>query len=50
LSGITAEGLTIYAFNDDGFMLDSTQTDGKGEFRFRSLPTGTNILFKIDEE
>jgi outer membrane protein OmpA-like peptidoglycan-associated protein len=50
LTGITAEGLTIYAFNDDGFILDSTQTDGKGEFRFRSLPTGTNILFKIDEE
>lgn len=49
LTGISAEGLTIYAFNDDGILLDSTHTDSKGEFRFRSLPTGTNILFKIDE-
>lgn len=50
LTGIDAGGLTIYAYNDDGIILDSTQTDAKGEFRFRSLPTGTNILFKIDEE
>lgn len=49
LNGISGEGLTIFAYDDDGFLLASTQTDNKGEFRFRSLPTGTNILFKLDE-
>ncbi|MBL7900279.1 MAG: OmpA family protein [Crocinitomicaceae bacterium] len=49
LNGISPEGLTIYAYDDDGFMLSSTQTDSKGQFRFRSLPLHTNILFKIDE-
>lgn len=49
LTGISGEGLTIYAYDDDGILLATTQTDEKGEFRFRSLPTGTNILFKIDE-
>ena len=49
LNGIPGKGLTIYAYNDDGVMLSETQTDDKGQFRFRSLPTGTNILFKIDE-
>jgi len=49
LNGITAEGLTIYAYDEDGLLLATTQTDNKGEFRFRSLPAGTNVLFKIDE-
>jgi outer membrane protein OmpA-like peptidoglycan-associated protein len=49
LSGISSDGLTIYAYDDDGFLLATTQTDDKGQFRFRSLPTGTNILFKLDE-
>ncbi|MBI3135331.1 MAG: OmpA family protein [Bacteroidetes bacterium] len=49
LSGISAEGLTIYAYDDDGILLASTQTDEKGQFRFRSLPVETNVLFKIDE-
>lgn len=49
LNGISPEGLTIYAYSDDGILLAETQTDQKGEFRFRSLPVETNILFKIDE-
>ena len=49
LNGISPDGLTIYAYDDDGFLLATTQTDDKGQFRFRSLPTGTNVLFKLDE-
>jgi len=50
LNGITKQGLTIYAYDEDGFLLSTTQTDEKGQFRFRSLPVGTNVLFKIDEK
>lgn len=49
LTGLTPDKLKIYAYDDDGFLLDSTQANNQGEFRFRSLPTGTNILFKLDE-
>ena len=50
LKGQMPNGLTIYAYDDDGILLAETKTNERGEFRFRSLPAGTNFLFKMDEK
>lgn len=49
LNGSLGEGLNVYAYSEDGFLLAETKTNENGEFRFRSLPVQDNILFKIDE-
>ena len=49
LEGDYSKGLKVQAFSEDGFLLAETTTDEKGEFRFRSLPVGDNILFKVED-
>lgn len=43
-------GLTVQAYTEDGLLLEETITDKHGKFRFRSLPVGDNLLFKVAEE
>ena len=43
-------GLTVQAYSEDGILIEETTTNNNGEFRFRSLPIGDNLLFKMDEK
>ncbi|MEX1001380.1 MAG: OmpA family protein [Crocinitomicaceae bacterium] len=43
------KGLKVQAYDEDGFLLEETMTDKGGKFRFRDLPVGDNVLFKLDE-
>lgn len=49
LKGDFGDGLTVYAFDEDGILLSTTKTDENGQFRFRNLPVQDNLLFKMDE-
>lgn len=43
-------GLTVQAYTEDGLLIEETQTDVKGNFRFRNLPLDDNLLFKVNEK
>lgn len=43
-------GLTVQAYSEDGILIEEIITDSDGKFRFRSLPVGDNLLFKVDEK
>lgn len=43
------QGLTVQAYTEEGILIEETVTDEEGKFRFRSLPVGDNLLFKMKE-
>lgn len=50
LEGQFSEGLTVYLFNEEGILLDSTTTNSVGEFMFRGLDPEVSYLFKMNED
>lgn len=50
LEGQFSGGLTVYLYDENGFLLDSAITNEKGEFRFNSLDPKKSYLFKMNED
>ena len=50
LPGDYKEGILIYAFDDQGNKIDSTYTDGKGNFRFERLGASEDFRIKVLDE
>ncbi|MEQ9186788.1 MAG: OmpA family protein [Cryomorphaceae bacterium] len=50
LPGDYAGGLTLYAYDEDGNLIEEAQTDASGNFKFTSLRPDQNYLIKPDVE
>ena len=50
LEGQFNEGLTVYLYSEDGFLLDSAVTDQYGHFMFNSLDPDQFYLLKMNED
>jgi len=50
LPGDYAEGIKVYAFDEDGNLLDSTYTDGKGNFQFTRLSGREDFTIQVLDE
>ncbi|MEX2596230.1 MAG: OmpA family protein [Salibacteraceae bacterium] len=50
LPGDYKEDLKIYAFDDDGNLIDVAQLDGNGKFQFSRLEKDVDYVFRITEE
>lgn len=50
LEGNFNDGLTVYLYSEDGFLLDSTITNSGGQFMFRNLDPDKSYLFKMKED
>jgi len=48
LPGDYANGMTLYAYDEDGDLIESVQTDADGNFNFRLLRPDQNYLIKPD--
>lgn len=49
IEGEFENGLTIYMYNEEGILIDSTTTNERGEFNFRGLDPDESYLFKMKE-
>ncbi|GAB4377125.1 MAG: hypothetical protein Kow0075_05160 [Salibacteraceae bacterium] len=49
LPGDYKPGIMIYAFDDQGNVIDSAMTDSKGNFRFTRLQRDENFVLKVDD-
>ncbi len=49
LEGEFGEGLKVYIYDENGFLIDSTITNETGQFRFTGLNPEISYLYKIDE-
>lgn len=50
LPGDYKEGILVYAFDEDGNTVDSTYTDGKGNFTFKRLSQSENFSIRVMDE
>jgi outer membrane protein OmpA-like peptidoglycan-associated protein len=50
LPGDYKQGIMVYAFDDKGNIIDSTLTDGKGNFTFERLSNSENFKIQVMDE